>query len=324
MARRPTPRRRDVRRLAADSDPDAVAAAWVARLASGEASGDDVRALRAWLRQSPRHAESFDRARAVWTTLGGAGRFLRESSHGQVEARFWAGSGWSPATAGALAASLVLSALVGGAFDRPDFSTHTGQVSRVTLPDGTQAVLDTETAIKVRYTARERRVELLRGRAWFDVRHAPARPFEVAAGGGEIHDVGTAFVVRRNGETVTTDVERGVVDILAHGQLRRLVAGQEGGWSARALTAGTAPFDPGRALGWRQDRLVFDHQSLADVLKEIARYRGGLIVLADQKLARRPVSGVFYISQIDKALDGLAANQKLTVVRLPYLVVLRA
>src|SRR3546814_13438728 len=79
---------------------------------------------------------------------------------------------------------------------RPDaYATHIGERQLAVLDDGSRVSLDAVTKVKVRMKDEARQVELLEGRAKFDVAKDPLRPFTVAAGDKLVVDVGTSFSV---------------------------------------------------------------------------------------------------------------------------------
>src|SRR3546814_9532022 len=88
--------------------------------------------------------------------------------------------GWT----GSLAAAAVLVLAVGAGWRLWDpmqppqrYATAIGQQHDVALEDGSRVRLDTNSALVVRYSRKHRDVVLERGRAQFDVAHAPQRPF---------------------------------------------------------------------------------------------------------------------------------------------------
>src|SRR3546814_951836 len=102
-----------------------------------------------------------------------------------------------------LAAAAVLVLAVGAGWRLWDpmqppqrYATAIGQQHDVALEDGSRVRLDTNSALVVRYSRKHRDVVLERGRAQFDVAHAPQRPFTVHAGPGTVRAVGTQFQVR--------------------------------------------------------------------------------------------------------------------------------
>src|SRR3546814_4203377 len=82
------------------------------------------------------------------------------------------------------------------------YATAIGQQHDVALEDGSRVRLDTNSALVVRYSRKHRDVVLERGRAQFDVAHAPQRPFTVHAGPGTVRAVGTQFQVRHQDDAV--------------------------------------------------------------------------------------------------------------------------
>lgn len=192
----------------------------------------------------------------------------------------------------------------------------------VTLADGSTALLDADSALDEDFGA-ERRVRLLRGAAYFEVKPA-ATPFVVAADGAETRVLGTGFEVRllETGGTVT----------LAHGAVA--VRGEDGGEArlapGEAVAFGpagvgrAAPADVDGALAWRGGRFVFYRMRLADVAREIERYRPGRVVVASADLADERITGTLDLSDADAALESLRASVGFRVTTLAgRLVVLR-
>ncbi|RYF27114.1 MAG: hypothetical protein EOO33_05555 [Comamonadaceae bacterium] len=190
-------------------------------------------------------------------------------------------------------------------------ATAVGEQRTVALADGSRLTLDTATGVRVRWHLRSRQVELLQGRARFDVAHSTLRPLQVAAGSVQVRVVGTVFDVQRapHGQ-VRVAVLQGRVQV-------RDLARAGAGWTldpGERLLAGGAhaaapePFDlgppHGSTLGWAQGRLVFDRTPLRDALAEVQRYRAAPIRLHDDgRLAQQTVSGVFQSARTDQLLD---------------------
>jgi transmembrane sensor len=73
---------------------------------------------------------------------------------------------------------------------------------------------------------------------------------------------------------------------------------------------------------WRRGTLIFDGAPFAQAIAELDRYHPGQIINLSSERAK-PVSGVFSLSQLDDALEALAATQGLQVARFTeYLVFL--
>ncbi|MNP73346.1 fec operon regulator FecR [compost metagenome] len=56
--------------------------------------------------------------------------------------------------------------------------------------------------------------------------------------------------------------------------------------------------------------LVFERQPLSEVVERLNHYRSGRLVVADAELARREVSGVFRLDNLDAAASVLSDELK--------------
>jgi len=309
------------------SDAAAEAARWAARRALRDLGPGETAELKTWLAEAPTHAEALTQAERALAVLDGAELAVRGAHRAARRTARARHVRWA-----ALAASVAgLAILGGGLAERGDFgglpgevAAPTGDVRRQALSDGTIVWLDTRTALKVDYSATTRRVELLRGRAFFQVVHDPSRPFQVAVGGGQIRDVGTAFGVDRDGGSVWVGVTQGQVEVRAGGADVSLAPGLATRWRTGETAPEPQAFDAETALAWRDSRLVADHQTLGDVVAELNRYRWTPLVLLDRAAARRPVSGVVRLNAQGADLDSLADSQGLSVQRLGLVTLLGA
>jgi transmembrane sensor len=171
--------------------------------------------------------------------------------------------------------------------------TRVGEQRLVQLADGSSVRLDTASVVRVRYGDAGRRVELVQGRAFFDVAPDRRRPFTVTAAGASVVAVGTAFEVRRDADAVEVVLVSGVVDVRGGtaGAVERLEAGERAQVSGATLE--TAPADIEAETSWTEGRLVFRDTPLATAVEEVNRYLPRGVVLEAAGLARTPVTGVF-------------------------------
>ena len=111
-----------------------------------------------------------------------------------------------------------------------DAVAGTGELRQIDLADGSHASLSPGSALRIDYSDDERRITLLRGQAWFDVRHEPGRPFSVNARNIRATDIGTAFEVGIADDTIHVAVQQGIVRVddveKSLALTERLVAGQ--------------------------------------------------------------------------------------------------
>lgn len=255
-------------------------------------------------------------------SMGGADTRLRT----MADRAFAAGAsdpgssrGWRRLAAPALAAAAValLTVSLGPRFGlefppaKAVYYSASAQRSDVTLADGSLVHLDAQSSIKVRLAARKRLVELVAGRAFFEVAHDASRPFTVSAGSERITALGTRFQVDRHDQFVLVTLDEGsiaVTDTAADGGERRdvLTPGQQlkvaldGSRSLRQV-------DSQVATSWSQGRLVFHATPLAEVLDEFNRYSSRKLRLGDASLAQMQVSGSFIPGDNALAVSALAA-----------------
>ncbi len=93
------------------------------------------------------------------------------------------------------------------------YRTAIGERLNVVLDDGSLVTLNTRTEMRVAFAAGERKVELLRGQALFEVAKDTVRPFVVETRDRRFVAVGTAFDVRVDPARVQVTMLEGVVRV---------------------------------------------------------------------------------------------------------------
>lgn len=225
---------------------------------------------------------------------------------------------------GVLAASLVLAAAGTVTWypstRGPYYHTPVGGLASVPMKDGSTVTLNTDSAIRLAVTETERRVQLERGEAFFEVAKDPSRPFVVVAGEKRVVAVGTKFSVRRVDDDLRVFVTEGKVrfedDSLvaspAVPSSRDSGAIPDAGTvvppddrNAMLLTAGTIARagDSGVVvqekplaeiedyLSWRSGYVTFRDVPLADAIAEFNRYNEQKIFIESPAVAAIRFSG---------------------------------
>ncbi|EMD9437779.1 FecR domain-containing protein [Burkholderia cepacia] len=197
-----------------------------------------------------------------------------------------------------------------------DLRTAVGERRTVTLADRTVVVLDTDTALDVRFDAAARRLRLLRGTIMVTSGHddrVPARPLVVATAQGELRPLGTRFAVRQREGATRVEVFAGAVrvqpDDAAAGA--RVIAAGEGADFTRDAIGVQAPLDA-YASAWTGGMLVASRMRLADLVAELDRYRRGSL-RCDAAVADLRVSGTYPLDDPARVLDTLKATLPIDV-----------
>ncbi|HYD05304.1 MAG TPA: FecR domain-containing protein, partial [Reyranella sp.] len=180
-----------------------------------------------------------------------------------------------------------------------DHVTGTAEMRRVPLGDGSEVTLAPGSAIAVSLQPGERRVELLKGEAFFAVAPDPKRPFRIMARSVEASVLGTSFDVRLDESNVVIAVEEGIVGVSSLDGRRILQAGQSVRIDGRGAHEAESP---DMVSAWRRGQLYVQNQQLADAVETVRRYFPGTIVIADRDLAARPTTGVFNLGDPEAAL----------------------
>lgn len=291
------------------------AAEWVCTLEN--AGPDEQAGFRGWLKQSSHHVEEFLLACAVYRELDGVDpqhrqdlRMLMALEVGNVvpiqpseggvgvRNRMLGRGSWKITGIAATVALIGIAAVIGFWLRAPDsdrYTTSVGEQRIFELSDGSVIYLNAQSRIKAQLSDTTRDIQLLDGEALFKVAHDPSRPFRVHADGAVIQALGTQFNVYRQSSGTTVAVIEGVVRVTPRKEApTKLTAGAE----LRLLHEGNSmPItraDITKATAWRQRRLVFKEDRLADVASEFNRYNRSLqIHLEGESVGERKLTGVF-------------------------------
>ena len=241
----------------------------------------------------PTHQREFDKFQWLWSELDQAKEIIASSqpdSSQQANTTWWWNS-WGLASVFALIAAVLLAGFAHYQSVRPVFEKTLATVARQrlesTLPEGSKLALNFDSHAKVIFYRNQREVSLFRGEAFFDIAHDEERPFLVLAKDATIRVLGTRFNVQVTPEDVRVSVLGGRVEISKKDHSSQpliLTAGDAAQLSARFTRFTVAPADVG---AWRAGQVIFRDRPLAEILKEVGRYRAEPIVLATDKLAER-------------------------------------
>jgi transmembrane sensor len=285
---------------------DARAAQWIERRDFGDWSDADQAELDSWLAESVVHRVAFVRLDTGWRR---AERLvaLRPFKTAPVEARAPV-RGMLIGIAAALAAAALLGVASTNYVSRPServYSTAIGGLETVKFADGSQIELNTDTVLRARMTSAERIVWVDKGEAYFQIKHDPARPFAVVAGGHRVTDIGTKFLVRRDTDRLEVALVEGRVRFgVAGSQLRpqskMLTPGDDVVATAESIAISKkSAQELASKLAWRRGVLVFKDTALADAVRDLDRYNSEKLVVADPAVAGRTISGTIPTNDVE-------------------------
>lgn len=293
---------------------ESAAARWLLRQDSADWSAEDLRALEDWLQASPHHRVAYIRLRSVWRQMhhlksAGVGRGLERTTDTKPAQPTRRSRRYAAA---AVIVIVVTLGVLGAHFlaGHRTFETPIGGLATVPTDDGSVVTLNTDTRIQIAMDAKERRIALQRGEAFFEVAKDERRPFRVEAGRHAVIAVGTKFSVRVISGSVHVAVTEGTVRVEPGRTLLERPATDS---AFPALSAGTtatvrrdeirvqeeAIADIEQTLSWRSGYVVLNGTSLAAAAAELNRYNTRRLIIADPEIERITVGGNFRSNNVD-------------------------
>lgn len=298
--------------MSADDEVRRAAIAWYARLCSGEASALDQAAWSAWHAADPEHRRAWDKLERLRATLGSVpprvGMPVLKAVAAPGRRRVLRGLAL---TVGVGGATWIAWEQGGAAALLADHRTAPGQRLAVALDDGSRLVLNTRSAVDVRFDAGQRLLRLREGEILVESaatrgRRDP-RPLMVATANGSVQALGTRFTVRLHEDRTIVGVLEQAVRLRPALSDETLVlqAGEQAVLTATRVERIATP-NP-ESAAWLDGHLVVDDAPLGEVVAELARYRAGHLG-CDAAVAQLRVSGAFPLDDTDRALAALARS----------------
>lgn len=294
-----------------------MAAAWYARQNSGSFNKDEHTHWRDWLDASELHRQAWQQVEGVCANFAGmpghiAGPALRNASAKRrqvLRALLLIGT----ATPLAWLGQRVYETQAFGA----DLHTAIGERRPITLADGSRMVLDTDSAVDVRFDPQQRLLRLRRGRILISTARpaGPYRPFLIETAHGRIEALGTRFTVLKGADSTLVAVLDERVRVSPADQPETAVllhAGQQLAFSNTAC----GEVEPASASTgtWAGGSLLAIDMPLDELLAELGRYRRGFL-RCDPAVARLLISGAFPLDDTERALQLLTDTFPVRSVR---------
>lgn len=334
------------------ADPLEEACDWQAKLDRGLVASEAA-ALQVWLAADPAHASVLREVAGNWYRMETLSRLADLFPRPEARQPMW------PRQLSAIAATLLVGVMglwwmlggdVGNApstaalppvplaqqlADRTigeqladrTFQTAIGKSSTIDLPDGSQIVLNTNTLARVRFTDKERHVELKWGEISVRVAHDRPRPFDVYVGSKVLRAFGTAFNVRlKSNHLIELIVSEGRVGVgaLSDGNTsseRKALLGRPEAFTSfvqagQQVILGSKdeevsdinPDEIKTRQSWQKGTLVFRGERLKDVVDEVNRYSQVKVTIEGAALKERQIAGFYNIGDLSGLLASLQAN----------------
>ena len=312
--------------------PAKEAADWYVVMSNHDVSDREARKFQAWLDKDPRNQAAYFEVDALMREVEEAA----ETSAPSLEQRRHTArdtsrasnpllGGWQWSVAAVLALVVVGAGVFSTVshFSRGDalvYATAVGGQKTVTLSDDSTVILNTDSRIRVSFSGSQRRIDLLRGEAAFDVAHDKKRPFRVFTETGRVEALGTEFDVRRRDASMQVTLLEGSVAVTGADAAR-----ERRNWFGAAATSDSIVLSPGqridvagnsfsdieavdlgKARSWTSGVLEFSNTPLYEVALELERYNPVSIDIRGETLRELSISGAFDAKDLASFAENIA------------------
>jgi len=302
------------------------AAEWHAHFQSGEASKADHEAFNAWLAVDAEHASIYQKLSVLWTGVESVNPQAGKATLHALLSRRKRKSTLQKTTSSLLGLAGLLLVTWSGLhaeytqYYLADHRSKLGEQLQVTLADHSEVILDTQSAVNVRFTDQVRKLVLVKGAMFVDVAKDAKRPLMVETEFGTAHALGTQFVVEKRADAMTVAVKESHVKVCTPRQMVcvTLAPGEAVDVGHDHLSA-IRQVNVVETFAWTKGNLIADNLPLTTLLDQLRRYQTGKLSYEADALAHIRVSGVFKLTEPGQVLQYLADTMPIQVnTYLPY------
>ncbi len=318
---------------------DDEASLWLVRLDNGNLSRQAKKDFKAWLAADTRHLAALKAMADVWSDMDEVLSMITDEGSSE-NISLWPilTPVFKPLM---LAASVSFIAVllwltVPEGVQKNSYATVIGQQLDTRFDDGSIIHLNTNTIIETEFSKDKRIIKLIQGEALFEVAHDPNRPFIVYAGDRLVQAIGTKFVVHLKSENIQVTVTDGKVKMSKVAintalsdikELKNTEAQEDDVFIAKGekafannnqkptLTHIKAE-NLQRELSWLDGKIIFDNETLFDVIEEINRYLDITIVLKDPSLHTLRMSGRFDLGDSEALIEAIELSFNIQAQRI--------
>ncbi len=304
------------------------AIAWFVKLDASEVSDKTKAAFFTWLDNDSINQNAYIETEKLWGKLEIVSSLPVEATPQKAD---WFGRIFGPAgafvTATVIMAIFAIVSLSPPAPTLIEYTTAVGERVDFRLEDGSLLQLNTNSAVSVQMEKNHRLLTLQRGEAFFDIAPNAKRPLVVQTSGGLVRVLGTRFNIRQTQSGSVVSVIEGLVAVAADGEASAMAgpdfkpeltleANQQAELITHQAIAPPIKIKADTVLAWRQGKLIYEGNTLAEVVSDLNRYFPGTISLAEPALGELEIVGVLNLHNRTATLSALEATFGVQVVEI--------
>ncbi len=204
-----------------------------------------------------------------------------------------------------------------------EHTTGYGEISTVALPDGSTVTLNANSSLHYAepWDPQQPREVWLDGEAYFSVVHTENdQRFHVHLTNDlRVEVLGTEFNVKDRHHKAQVVLHSGRVRLTINDpdqpQNVRMQPGELVEYSEIDQVLVQKPVNPDPYAAWRQRQMVFERMPLREVANALEDHYGVRVVIADEDLARTPLTGAFPLRNLDMILEALPTIANVEVIQ---------
>ncbi|WP_028617682.1 FecR domain-containing protein [Pseudomonas canadensis] len=292
---------------------------WYVLLRSGQATAGDWQRYGQWRAADPRHdalcrqLESRLGMFQVPQAQGVSGKVLQQALEASSSRRHVLQV--ALAGAGVAVGAALLAKPLGVPLTEltADIRTGTGERRAVTLDDGSELLLNAQSAADIQFDPQRRLVRLREGELLAKVASDRIRPFLIQTDQTRLRAYGNRFLVRERAGLGQVVALNGAVEIDGqNGERLQLAAGHEVHYDRAGF--GPVQASSSGATAWVDGFLQVRDRPLAEVIDALRPYHNGVLRL-DPSVAGLRVSGLYRLDNPQQILDTLARTLPIHITR---------
>ncbi|KAA8730828.1 DUF4974 domain-containing protein [Acinetobacter qingfengensis] len=182
-----------------------------------------------------------------------------------------------------------------------DYKTGIAETRSFTLSDGSKITLSAKSAIKLDFSATQRRIELIQGDLYIDVAKDTGRPLIVQTPQANFKALGTQFIVNRYPTSSTLSMLHSKVQVTTNQALQPHSEVVSEGEKIQVNQQGLGKIETinpvSIQMAWQKHQIVADELPLSDLLTRLNAYYNRYIIFDHSRLSHIKVTGVINTNQ---------------------------
>jgi len=310
---------------------------WHLQLHSAAASDADRANFVAWQHQNSTHALAYSRIERMW------GKFSvvePNAAKVSIESALQSGKAIKKIAQHGKGIALSLVAIISAysaVQTQPaqiwlaENKTAIGEQRSMTLADGSTLMLNTNTALDIDFSDRQRLIKLYQGEVLITVAKDKSRPLIIATAQGTARALGTIFNVKTAEETTQVTVVESKVETCTNPSLFSfsqkacitLQPNQGANFTSSQIDS-ASNIDAENIASWSTGTLAMDNQPLNQVLTELQRYSKAQIQFNADEISNMRVSGVLPLNNMSQSLNLLAGKLPIQISQQANVIIVQA